>query len=359
MNKLFNEKNDINNYPFLPDPIPVTAQNWNESTPPLVTVSCITYMHAPFIRDAIEGFLMQKTTFRIEVLIRDDASTDGTAEIIKEYELKYPYLFKCFYQAENTSKHANKKELRKPFGLAHRAKYISKCEGDDYWTDSHKLQKQVEFMESHQECSLCFHRAEIKYENGNTASTYSPEFKGIKFFPEDRLFYEGGSSAPTASLFYRREIAEERPKWRKMSPVGDMPLKMLLFIKGRVGFINEVMSVRRLNVTGSWNDRVRNQEKEENIYLEKMIRMLNEFNKYTEEKYVHDVRRIVMSYDMKRLRLGKTQSIVLSSSEFSGLLRRMGIVQKMLIIIAKMLLGLFYKSPMINRMWVKVFSMFY
>ena len=88
-------------FEFLDEPIPITSQQWREGTIPLVSISCITYNHENFIRDAIEGFLMQKTTFPVEILIHDDASTDKTAEIVREYEKKYPQLIKPIYQTEN------------------------------------------------------------------------------------------------------------------------------------------------------------------------------------------------------------------------------------------------------------------
>ena len=116
---------------------------------PLVSIDCITYNHKQYIRDAIEGFLMQITNFPVEILIHDDASTDGTAEIIREYEKQYPWLIKPVYQTENQySKHNSFISISKiQYGRA-LGKYIAFCEGDDYWTDHYKLQKQVDFLES-------------------------------------------------------------------------------------------------------------------------------------------------------------------------------------------------------------------
>jgi len=114
---------------------------------PLVSICCITYNHENYIRDAIEGFLMQKTSFPIEIIIHDDASTDNTAQIIKEYEDKYPDLFCNIFQNENQwSKGGGSIYARFLYPQA-RGKYIALCEGDDYWTDPLKLQKKVDFME--------------------------------------------------------------------------------------------------------------------------------------------------------------------------------------------------------------------
>lgn len=124
----------------LENPIEIIKQNWAEDSIPLVSIDCITYNHENYIRDAIEGFLMQKATFPVEILINDDASTDNTANIIREYEKKYPQLFKPIYQIEN--QYSQKSVIiTKNQNDRVRGKYIPKCEGDDYWTDPLKLQK--------------------------------------------------------------------------------------------------------------------------------------------------------------------------------------------------------------------------
>ena len=135
-------------------------------TNPLVSISCITYNHAPFIRECFEGFLMQKTDFEFEILVHDDASNDGTAEIIKEYEQKYPHLFRVIYQTENQySKGIRGMMARFNFPRA-RGKYIALCEGDDYWTDPYKLQKQVDFLEGNEDVVVSGHDAYIINEKG-------------------------------------------------------------------------------------------------------------------------------------------------------------------------------------------------
>ena len=123
---------------------------------PLLSIICITYNHKDFIRQALEGFVMQKTNFKFEVLIHDDASTDGTADIIREYEAKYPDIIKPIYQKEN--QFSKGVHILKTFIYPRvLGKYVALCEGDDYWTDPNKLQKQVDFLEAHPEYSGCFH----------------------------------------------------------------------------------------------------------------------------------------------------------------------------------------------------------
>lgn len=130
-------------------------------TTPLVSICCITYNHAQFIRKCLDGFLMQKTDFPIEILIHDDCSTDGTTEIIREYEAKYPELIFPLYEEENQYQQGKAAEIDFYNYRRARGKYIAYCEGDDYWTDPLKLQKQVDFMEANPEYSVCFHACQM------------------------------------------------------------------------------------------------------------------------------------------------------------------------------------------------------
>lgn len=164
-----------NNIEIPKPPVPITEQTWPDNTEPVVSISCITYNHENFIRDAIEGFLMQKTTFPVEILIHDDASTDNTASIVREYEEKYPQLIKPIYQTENQYSKKDGTIGRIQRGRA-RGKYFATCEGDDYWTDPLKLQKQVEFLEANPDCSLCFHASKsIRNNNPNDYTLHRPK----------------------------------------------------------------------------------------------------------------------------------------------------------------------------------------
>lgn len=135
---------------------------------PLVSICCITYNHAPFIRKCLDGFLMQETSFPIEILVHDDASTDGTDGIIREYAKKYPTLFFPLFETENQYGKGNQNVIDFYNYRRARGKYIAYCEGDDYWTDPLKLQKQIDFMESHPAFSVCFHRCQYFDERNET-----------------------------------------------------------------------------------------------------------------------------------------------------------------------------------------------
>ncbi|GHV23843.1 hypothetical protein AGMMS49959_18350 [Planctomycetales bacterium] len=134
---------------------------------PLVSIICPTYNHAKFIRQCLDGFVMQKTNFPVEVLIHDDASTDGTADIIREYEQKYPDLIKPIYQTENqwSKNRLNVSKICCEMYCNSQSKYIASCEGDDYWTDPSKLQKQIDFLENNDNYSICFCSARVLWED--------------------------------------------------------------------------------------------------------------------------------------------------------------------------------------------------
>ena len=124
---------------------------------PLVAIRCLTYNHAPYIRQCLDGIVMQKTNFKFEAIVHDDASTDGTADIVREYATKYPDIIKPILETENQySKHDGSLKRIMNAAISPSAKYIAMCEGDDYWTDPYKLQKQVDFLEKNPEYGLCY-----------------------------------------------------------------------------------------------------------------------------------------------------------------------------------------------------------
>ena len=132
-------------------------------TKPLVAINCLVYNHEPYLRDCFEGFVMQQTNFPFVAIVHDDASMDGSAAIIREYEEKYPHIFKPIYETENqySKRDGSLDRIMDEAINATDAKYVAMCEGDDYWTDPLKLQKQVDFLEANPEFSMCFHKVDI------------------------------------------------------------------------------------------------------------------------------------------------------------------------------------------------------
>lgn len=249
----------------------------------LVSILCVTYNHENYIADAIEGFLSQKTNFKYEILIHDDASTDKTVQIIREYELKYPDLIKPIYQKENQYSKGvdvNKYNIDRAVG-----KYYALCEGDDYWTDPYKLQKQIDILEKHADYSLCVHAAiKINAATGEEIIKIKPSNENRIFATED-VIYGGGNFFATNSMVFRMDKKTVLPDFYNNCPVWDYPLTIFLSLVGKVYYIDEIMSVYRYAVPGSWTMREFSNIQNKIKHYNDISIMLDELNIYTNYKY--------------------------------------------------------------------------
>lgn len=212
-----------------------------------VSIRCSVYNHEPYLRQCLDGFVMQKTNFAFEAIVHDDASTDKSADIIREYAAKYPNIIKPIYETENQySKHDGSKRRIMNAAINESAKYIAFCEGDDYWTDPLKLQRQFDFMEANPDYSMCFHNAMIHYQDGRDKDRIFAELEERDYLPAE--LYEKWL-VPTASIFTRKDIyLQQQPKLNNPNFLyGDNPLIISLAYAGKVHCINEIMSVYRIN----------------------------------------------------------------------------------------------------------------
>ena len=176
---------------FLPKPIPLSEHRWDKGVTPFVSIACITFNHEKFISDAIEGFLIQETTFPVEVLIHDDVSNDRTAEILREYEQRFPNLIFPIYQKENQYSQGINPYIKFLFPLA-RGSYIAICEGDDYWTDPLKLQKQVTIFLNNPDTIICGARAKTWNDSKEKFTFITPEIdKNISCMTPKQFFSLG------------------------------------------------------------------------------------------------------------------------------------------------------------------------
>lgn len=219
-----------------------------------LSIVCITYNHERFIRDCLEGFVMQKTNFPFEILINDDASMDKTADIIREYETKYPDLFRCVYQTEN--QWGKKNPFTDILFPMVRGKYVALNEGDDYWTDENKLQKQVDFMETHSDFSVCFHPVTVHWEDNSEPDSVFPSAKERFYKTEltlDDLLKR--NFIQTNSVLYRWRFHRDS---LKLFPDGILPMDWYLHLlhaqTGKIGFLPDVMSVYRRHRGGIWTE---------------------------------------------------------------------------------------------------------
>lgn len=224
----------------------IKAWKNTSSSDPLVSISCITYNHINYIEQCLDGFLEQETDYPFEILIHDDCSTDGTTEIIQKYSTKYPDIIKPMYETENQYQQG------KPAGSLiwnfprAKGKYIALCEGDDYWIDENKLQKQVDFLESNPEYGMCYTKSkQFLQEKGR----YGKKTFGKKINSYDDIFVNG-NRIPTPSVVCRKELMSEfSEKFSSQSKkwiMGDLPLWLFIFKNSNVKFLNQETCVYRV-----------------------------------------------------------------------------------------------------------------
>lgn len=221
----------------------------------MVSIHCIAYNQEKYIREALDGFVMQKTNFPFVAIVHDDASTDNTASIIREYAEKYPDIIKPIFETEN--------QYRKPGSPLRKimqhaidatgAKYVAYCEGDDYWTDPLKLQKQVDFLENNPDFTMCFNSIEVI--NEHTGSKYPLAKVDTREYSSNEIIES--MILQTASVVIRKDILfSERYKKAKADSrfkSGDIILYLAAASIGRIYCIADFMSVYRINSGGVTN----------------------------------------------------------------------------------------------------------
>lgn len=240
-----------------------------------VSIICITYNHAPYIRDALNSFLMQKTNFSFEILVHDDASTDGTAEIVREYEKKFPDIVKGIYQSENKYSQGVKIIKTYLFPIA-KGEYIAFCEGDDYWTNENKLQLQVDFLDRHQDYSACVHRTVTYDQSSGKKYVYRLE-KDRDLSITDILI---SPVYHTSSLIFRNEFIEMPTCMDVIKGAGDFQRSIHLFMSGKIRLLSNVMSLYRKGVAGSWTLRLQDNKQRAILHQEQMVCMLRRAKDY-------------------------------------------------------------------------------
>lgn len=226
----------------------------NQEEPILVAIHCLVYNHEPYLRDCFEGFVMQKTNFRFVAIVHEDCSTDNSAAIIREYEAKYPDIFRPIYETENQySKHdGSLGRIMNEAIDATGAKYIAMCEGDDYWTDPYKLQKQVDIMESHPEYGCCCHRF-VEYDersksfssSDHWASVITDKMTGFELNKEN--YFSIGLLPQILTTVYRRQVLESQSQYQKINPRSqyDQSFFYALVQVAPIWIINQNMGVYR------------------------------------------------------------------------------------------------------------------
>jgi glycosyltransferase involved in cell wall biosynthesis len=214
-----------------------------------VSVIVHTYNHEKFIRQTLDSILNQEVNFQYEVIVGDDASPDSTPKIIQEYQAKFPEIIKPLLHPKNLGGYGKNNTLATL--AVCQGQYIAAMDGDDYWTNSLKLQKQVDFLDNNPDFVACFHNALIHYEDGSAPDSYvNDETQRAVTTIEDLVGEDEIWYMATSAVMFRNGIVKEYPKWFHESKSGDIPRYILLGKHGKFFYINELMSVYRKNNGG-------------------------------------------------------------------------------------------------------------
>ena len=323
----------------------------------MVSICCTAFNHEKYIRQTLDGFLMQKTDFKYEVIVHDDASTDQTAAIIREYETRYPDIVHPIYQTEN--QYSKGILIIKTF-LAPEAKgkYVALCEGDDYWTNPQKLQRQVDALEREKECFMCVHRTEEVKENGESTGVFFPrsELNEGAISSEDFLPMTVKYSFHTSSYMFDgekwREYWRNPPEFRRVCPVGDEAYMLYFGQLGSVYYIPDKMSCYRRGVPSSWS-KLQNTG---NVFA-KSVRLTHQldetlhlYDEYTNYRY-HDVCIKRRAYYIKTARLLEGKTAEFFKKDERELLNAFPLHHKIILAIAAVFPHLaqrVYKQRMLN-----------
>lgn len=271
-----------------------------------VTVVCITYNHEEYIAQALDSFLMQKTNFKYQIFVGEDCGPDRTADIVREYAEKHPDIIVPFIREKNMGAQRNLIDL-----CNHATSpYIAFCEGDDYWTDEYKLQKQFDFMESNPEVKVCFARAEIAApEDWFLNKYYKRDSEGRLIFPDcDPVYKNEGTflksksfisflQAHTSTLFYRWNYDLEIPEWYYDGYIGDWPLFLMHLGDGVAGFIPDIVSVYRRSDVGVYMSD--NMDEHFLKTRKENVRLLTNMLEYYEENYPLNYPKIMIENRIK------------------------------------------------------------
>jgi glycosyltransferase involved in cell wall biosynthesis len=244
-----------------------------------VSVMILTFNQEKFIAQALDSVLEQQVNFPYEIVVSDDASTDRTPGILADYQSRYPDKIRLLLKETNLGPYEN---FFQTF-FACQGQYIAYLEGDDYWTSPEKLQKQGNFLDTHPDCTLCFHNAKsVSEENLWEPVIYCPEtLQEISTIKD--LF--SSNFIPSVSVMYRRGTVQEVPDWMSKLGMSDWPLHLLHAQQGNLGYINEVMGVYRIHAKGIWSCLT---EARKFNAISKMLETINIYFDYQYDAIIND-----------------------------------------------------------------------
>lgn len=268
----------------------------------MVSVICITYNQSAYIEEALQSFINQKTNFKYEIIVHDDASTDSTADIVRKYQGNYPDKVRAILQHENQySKGLS--ILDKLIEEEVRGKYIAICEGDDFWTDAYKLQKQIDYMETHLGCTLCFHNArEMDMKTGNIKEIWrfnQKIYRGEGSYNSEETIKL--ACVPAASMVFRSEDMPIPYLYSDKIRLGDMVRTICLGTKGYSYCMKDTMSVYRVGIDNSASDIWKQSMENHNRRYIGTIETLENIERYTNYEWHGIISEMIKEYKKKLL----------------------------------------------------------
>ena len=243
-----------------------------------VSMLCCTHNHEKFVRDAINGMLNQKVPFKYEILIRDDASTDGTVEILKEYEAKYPDIIKVYCETENQRSIGVRRCIHILMRRA-KGKYIALCDGDDYWIDPKKIINQYDYMEEHDDCQMVVTDA-VRYNESTGGFEEHFYTKGVPCDYRLKDIAPVQRPASTSTFFFRN--GQKEPDWYFRTIIGDTPLLLLRTYRGYLHYMPKTTTVYRIGTgTSNMDERTKHSPEQKILNNMEFIWMYDLLNKET------------------------------------------------------------------------------
>lgn len=310
--------------------------NLSDFKPPTVNVFVMTYNHEQFIAKTLQGILMQKTNFEYYIVVGEDCSSDDTRKIVQAIADNYPGKFKLLLHEQNIGAMANQLAVQR----ACTGKFVAICEGDDYWTDPYKLQKQVDFLEANKKYSMCFHNCIVINENDH-ASIRSLQINGQEkstFYTEDLIKQW---FIPTASIVFVNKYFDQ-PDWFSNIQSGDIALVLLLSLKGPVKYLDEVMSVYRLHPNGLSNTHVGYNKFLSMCYLYQTFNIHTnyKFNDKIIQEIKYEFERHALGYETEKLAETELKKIFASTEYLNS---KVSIRQTLVLLLYKFKLDGIYK----------------
>lgn len=260
----------------------------------LVTVICITFNQDKYLKTALESMLKQKTTFRYEIIVHDDVSTDSTREIINSYKTKYPEIVRPIFENENQYSQGVDFVLNIILNEA-RGKYIAFCEGDDFWIDENKLEIQYQALEKHPECDMCACCGSSVSEDGNQEIGQIRPSKQSCILNEEDIIYGGGLYIATAGLFFRKNMYDNIMEFEKYGML-DYITQIKGGLRGGIYYIDRKMAAYRRNAQNSWTINVLHNEAKLRHQWDFERKMLLQLDRDTDGKYHKTIEKRLLCY---------------------------------------------------------------